>query len=97
MQKFTERDAVIIEAILGELKKARAKFPSAVFSTVALMEEVGELAQAKLKVRAGKWPQSRVYDEAVQVAVMAIRCAVEHDESFTTVYSEPDETTIKET
>jgi len=52
-------------------------------------EEVGELAQAVLKVRAGKWQYPRVFAEAVQVAAMAMRVALEDDASLSVFYAEP--------
>jgi NTP pyrophosphatase (non-canonical NTP hydrolase) len=87
---FRSGDAQFIGDVFAELDRARKKFPSATASTVALMEEVGELAQAMLKYSAGKWPHSRVREEAVQVAVMAMRVALEGDESLAKArYTEP--------
>ena len=83
-------DEQFIEDVKAELGRARAKFPSANLSFVALTEEVGELAQALLKCRAGAWSRDRVRAEAVQVATMALRVAVEADESFRVGYVEPD-------
>lgn len=75
-----------------EVYRAREKFPSSNCSLVALMEEVGELAQACLKVAAGKWSSGRIREEAVQVAAMAVRVATEGDPSLSAVsYTEPDE------
>jgi hypothetical protein len=73
--------------VYQELVRARTKFPDSRCCTVALMEEVGELAQAMLKVAAGKWPENRIREEAVQVAVMAMRVALEGDSSIS-LYSE---------
>lgn len=70
------------QEMLRELDRARLKFPSPVCCLAALTEEVGELAQAMLKVAAGKWDAQRIYEEAVQVAAMAARCAIEGDESL---------------
>lgn len=79
-----------VEDVLRELDRARLKFPSSACSTAALMEETGELAQAMLKHAAGKWPQSRIREEALQVCAMAMRCALEGDPSLTAVgYTEP--------
>lgn len=76
--------------VLAEVQRARRKFPKPTFSTIALTEEVGELAQAVLKVSAGKWPRERIYDEAVQVAAMALRVALEGDDSVAAMtYEEP--------
>lgn len=79
----------IFEEISSELERARAKFPAPNLNMTALAEEVGELAQALLHTRYGGrcagWDNIR--KEAVQVAVMAIRVALEGDSSITT----PDE------
>ena len=83
--------AMILGEIRCELDYARDKFPSSVCCLAACTEELGELAQAMLKHAAGKWPQSRVREEAIQVAAMAIRCAIEGDPSLTSIgYSEPN-------
>lgn len=84
-----DEDLAFYEKVKAELAEARARFPGTKLVLAALTEEVGELAQAMLKVAAGKWPASRIYEEAVQVAAMALRCAVEGDSSFTD-YVEPD-------
>lgn len=63
-------------AVRAELARARAKFPSAEISAVALMEEVGELARALLEES-----RERVTEEAVQVAAMACRVAYDWDPS----------------
>lgn len=84
------------EDVLVELQRARRKFPSSNLVFAALVEEVGELAQAMLYERAGKVrvpgidPKRHVWDEAVQVAAMALRVATEGDPSFAAVeYAEP--------
>jgi len=69
--------------IEAELERARAKFPMPNPTFVALVEEVGELAQALLKCKAGLHePSKRVYEEAIQVAVMAIRVLEEGDRDY---------------
>ncbi len=65
-------------AVIEEANNACGKFPYPNPNLAALMEEVGELAQAMLQ---GK-PQSEIYGEAVQVAAMALRCALEGDPQF---------------
>ena len=67
-----------IAALTAELKRARAKFPGNAKLTVALMEEVGELAQALLQ---GK-PKDEIVKEALQVACVAVRIAEEGDSDF---------------
>jgi hypothetical protein len=77
---YEASDDQFIEHVLVEARKARAKFPGNNLTLVALMEEVGELAQAALHIREGihnDW--WRVHAEAVQVAVMALRMATEGD------------------
>jgi hypothetical protein len=83
-KEYQEREIVykFLGEVYQELARARKKFPDSRCCTVALMEEVGELAQAMLKVAAGKWPESRIREEAVQVAVMAIRVCLEGDSSI---------------
>ena len=74
--------SVIAQDILHELAKARRKFPDQhVWITLAaLSEEVGELNQAILQFNhephKGKTEED-IYKEAVQVAVMAIRVALD--------------------
>lgn len=81
-------DRDFMRLLEAELARAREKFPSSRCSLAALTEEVGELAQAVLKHAVGKWPRERVLEEAVQVAAMAMRVAIEGDPSIA-AYSEP--------
>ena len=60
-----------------ELTKARTKFPSPNKNFIALVEEVGELAKDLLEDKAS------FKQEAIQVAVMAIRVLEEGDSDFT--------------
>ncbi len=86
------RDDIFYEAVDEELKRARAKFPNSILSMTALTEEVGELAKALLHYRAGKCEFSCIIEEAVQVAVMAQRVAVEGDASINNSnYKEPEQ------
>jgi len=68
---MSEFDENFLDAVREELARARHKFPeqSRLTTALALVEEVGELAQAILQGA----PESRVEAEAVQVAVMALR------------------------
>jgi NTP pyrophosphatase (non-canonical NTP hydrolase) len=72
----------MIRAIGKELDRAREKFPEQTIwvTLAALTEEVGELNQAVLQFnqqpRKGV-THDQIYDEAVQVAVMAIRVALD--------------------
>lgn len=97
---YTE-EASFISSMMYEVDMARTKFPSSTLSTLALMEEVGELAQAVLKhaaaVTAGQHEtridarKSELRREAVQVAVMAMRIALEGDPAVVaSKYVEPD-------
>lgn len=71
------KDAHFIQAIVNELSRARGKFPSSIHCFAALVEEVGELGKAFISEG-----EAEIHDEAVQTAVMAIRCGVEGDKSF---------------
>jgi NTP pyrophosphatase (non-canonical NTP hydrolase) len=82
-------DEQFLDDVAREIVRARAKFPAPNPNIAALTEEVGELAKALLHVREGKlhhW--SRVYDEAVQVAVMALRAASEGDATIGAIPTE---------
>ena len=60
--------------VQNEIFRARKKFPTNDLLMVALTEEVGELAKALVDE-----PKDRVYEEAIQVACVAIRIATEGD------------------
>jgi hypothetical protein len=67
----------LIEDIVTELVNARTKFPGENVTFAALIEEVGELATATFGET-----RERVYQEAVQVAVMAMRMVLDGDHTF---------------
>lgn len=73
-------DEAFVDAVLNEVARARSTFPQPNPTIAALAEEAGELAKAMLHIREGKstdwWC---VYDEAVQVAALALRAATEGD------------------
>lgn len=69
--------SLLLVDVREELERARQKFPDNRHSLTALMEEVGELSKAMLDE--SRW---RVRDEAIQVAAMAIRVALDGDRSF---------------
>lgn len=71
----------------AELQFARHKFPTNQYLLAALMEEVGELAQALIDHSRGKTTPSHVYEEAIQVAAMAIRIAEEGSQEFPYQYT----------
>lgn len=68
-------------ALTGEVIRARRKFPGSRFMLAALMEEVGELAQAIIQ----KQPIENIRKEALQVACCAVRILEEGDPSFDTI------------
>lgn len=76
-------DGKMIRAIRGELHQAREAFPNTRYLHAALIEEVGELAQALMEhSRGGNKTATEVYHEAIQVAAMAIRIGTEGDPDF---------------
>lgn len=71
---------IIVEDILIELLRARKKFPTQdrMVTLAALTEEVGELNKAILQHLFENKPDAHnIYCEAVQVATMAIRVALD--------------------
>jgi hypothetical protein len=70
-------DQEFLDAVVKELKNARSKFPDSAASHAALVEEVGELSKALMYE-----PFNNVVAEAVQVATMALRVAVEGDSTM---------------
>ena len=80
-------DGIVIAMVQGELNAARKQFPETTHMLAALMEEVGELAQAMMEHdRDGSRSVPEVLREAVQVASMAIRIATEGDDNFKYVF-----------
>jgi NTP pyrophosphatase (non-canonical NTP hydrolase) len=70
-----------IDDLQAEIIRARTKFPGGRFLLAALMEEVGELAQALLQRK----PPSEIIKESLQVACVAIRIAEEGESTFADV------------
>ncbi len=66
-----------IQAISVELEAARSKFPEhpadLVHCAAIVGEEAGELLQAALQFEYGQGPPAAMLNEAIQVAVTAIR------------------------
>ena len=71
--------------VMAECCEARIMFPHPNACMTALTEEVGELAKAMMDE-----PSPRVYKEAVQVATMAMRLALEGDPTLNKVREERD-------
>src|SRR5690606_36510565 len=63
--------------ILAELRRALEKFPGDNVTTLALVEEVGELAKATFEES-----RDRVREEAIQVAAMAMRVVLDGDQTL---------------
>ena len=76
----TENVDAFLADVAEEVAKAVAKFPQPNPTVAAMCEEAGEVAKAALHIREGKsenwWD---VYGEAVQLAAMACRIALEGD------------------
>ena len=70
--------AQLVEEIIAELGRARSLSPGRNVTMLALMEEVGELAKATFEE-----PRAAVRNEAVQVAVMAMRVVLDGDATLT--------------
>ncbi|MEO0859197.1 MAG: hypothetical protein AAFY65_01190 [Pseudomonadota bacterium] len=68
----------LVQEIKAELARARSLFPGRNVTMLALMEEVGELAKATFEE-----PRANVREEAVQVAVMAMRVVLDGDATLT--------------
>jgi len=77
IQDSDESLVAFVCEVVKEVERARQKFPSSTLAMVALMEEVGELAKAALDE-----PSERVRAEAIQVAAMACRIALEGDDTL---------------
>lgn len=71
-------EAATLAEVGREVARARAKFPSNEHLLAALVEEVGELAQALLQGQ----PAPEVVAEAIQVAAVAVRIVEEGDADF---------------
>ena len=75
---MTFPDDLTLDAIRAEVFKARTKFPGNKHLLAALVEEVGELAQAMLQ----DLPRDEIEKEAIQVACVAVRIIEEGDSAF---------------
>ena len=79
---LSERDKRILSLVRDEIEAARNAFPSNVGQHAALVEEVGETAEALIEHSRGNAPPEAVVKEAVQVAAMAVRLVVEGSDEF---------------
>ena len=77
-------DDLTQDAIAAEVFRARLKFPKNRNLLPALMEEVGELAQAFLQRK----PKDEIEKEAIQVACVAIRILEEGCPEFDAIDAE---------
>ena len=73
--------------VAAETLRARTLFPGNKHMLAALVEEVGELAQALIDYDRDEVDIGQVYKEAVQVGAMAARVALDGDRSFEYEYS----------
>ncbi len=71
-------DVAFLRDVAAEVVRAREQWPGRRHLITALMEEVGELAKALLDCEGTE----RVRAEAIQVAGLAMRIAVEGEEVF---------------
>ncbi len=86
------------EDALAEALGAAGKFPANLHMHAALAEEVGELANALLEHHRGNGVSvADVYAEAMQVAAMALRIAVEGSAEFAYVYEEASSKSFRPT
>jgi hypothetical protein len=93
---LSREEALFLDHMDIELRKAQVRFPTNEHLLAALTEEVGELAQALIDHdRNPDLGATDVYAEAVQVAAMVIRVALEGDASFRYRYPFPVKTEAK--
>lgn len=71
-----------------EISGSRSKFPKNKYKLAALVEEVGELAQALIDHSRSETTTEHVFKEAIQVAAMALRIAEEGSAEFPYKYND---------
>lgn len=72
---------IIMSCVEHEIYNARQKFPGSTDMIIALMEEVGELAEAFLQTKE-KAKDTSVFREAIHVIATVIRLVQEGDDNF---------------
>jgi hypothetical protein len=80
--------AFALNDLADELGRARRKFPACEHTYAALLEELGELANAFIEHKCGHAPARNVRAEALQVACVAVRIATEGDTAYSLAPSE---------
>lgn len=82
-ERLHSTDGLVFTMIRGELAAARTADPSTIHRLATLMEKVGLLSRAMAQHDAGLGTTTQeILREAVQVACMAIRVAVEGDGNY---------------
>lgn len=81
-RNYTVADAFALNDLTDELGRARLKFPVCEHTYAALLEELGELAQALIEHKGGRAPARNVRAEALQIACVAIRIGSEGDPAY---------------
>lgn len=81
-RSYRAATAFALNDLADELGRARRKFPACDHTYAALLEELGELANALLEHQYGHAPARNVRAEALQVACMAVRIGTEGDASY---------------
>lgn len=76
-QPDSQKTADLIDEMIRELARARAKFPGKNVTFAAFVEEVGEVATALFEES-----RAELRKEAVQAAVMALRIVLDGDHTF---------------
>lgn len=83
MSQREDMDLLTKVALCDEVRRARKKFPSNRHLLAALMEEVGEVAEALLH----NHHPHHIHEEALQVACVAVRIKEEGDADFPSALS----------
>lgn len=81
-RNYRAATAFALNDLDAEIARARLKFPACEHTYAALLEELGELAQALIEHKTGRAPARNVRAEALQVACVAVRIASEGDASY---------------